>query len=84
MDTNFGTIVCNRMLLNAAKFQGYSFYRFRVIKGKPTVGGGAKITPPAYFQAHSIPVELPQKKHLMYPSMHFEVTEEEPFSCAEE
>ena len=24
------------MLLNAAKFQGYSFYRSRVIKGKPT------------------------------------------------
>ena len=23
------------MLLNAAKFQGYNFYRFRDIKGKP-------------------------------------------------
>ena len=30
------------MLLNAAKSQGYSFYRFWVIKGKPTRG---KITP---------------------------------------
>ena len=30
------------MLLNAAKCQGYSFYRFWVIKGKPT---GDKITP---------------------------------------
>ena len=29
----------NRMLLNAANFQGYSFYRFWVIKGKPTGGG---------------------------------------------
>ena len=38
MDTKFGTNVSNRMLLNAAKFQGYSFYRFGVIKGKPTRG----------------------------------------------
>ena len=30
------------MLLNAAKSQGYSFYRFWVIKRKPT---GGKITP---------------------------------------
>ena len=28
------------MLLNASKCQGYNFYRFWVIKGKPTVGGG--------------------------------------------
>ena len=28
------------MLLNAAKCQGYSFYRLWVIKGKPTGGGG--------------------------------------------
>ena len=34
------------MLLNAAKFQRYSFYRFWVIKGKPTWGGGGEITPP--------------------------------------
>ena len=33
------------MLLNAAKHQGYSFYRFLVAKGKP-IGGGSKITPP--------------------------------------
>ena len=31
------------MLLNAAKCQGYSFYLFWVIRGKPT---GGKITPP--------------------------------------
>ena len=31
-----------RMLLNAAKCQGYSFYSFWVIKGKPA--GGGKIT----------------------------------------
>ena len=40
MNTKFGANVSNRMLLNAAKSQGYSFYRFGVIKGKPTAGGG--------------------------------------------
>ena len=35
------------MLLNAAKFQGYSFYCFWVIKEKPTKGGGVKLPPPA-------------------------------------
>ena len=41
MDTKFGTNVSNRMLLNAAKFQDYSFYRILVIKAKPIeVGGG--------------------------------------------
>ena len=38
MDTKFGKNVFNRMLLNAAKFQDYRFYRFGVIKGKPTGG----------------------------------------------
>ena len=47
MNTKFGTNVSNRMLLNAAKFQGYSFYRFCVIKGKPTDWGrGVKPPPP--------------------------------------
>ena len=41
-DTKFGTDVSNKMLLNAAKCQCYSFNRFWVIKGKPT---GGKITP---------------------------------------
>ena len=44
MGTKFGTNVSSRMLLNVAKFQGYSFYRFWVIKGKPT--GGIKLPPP--------------------------------------
>ena len=35
---DWGTNVSNRKLLNAGKFQGYSFYRFWVIKGKPTWG----------------------------------------------
>ena len=38
IDTKFDTNVSNRMLLNAAKFQGYNFYCFWVIKGKPTGG----------------------------------------------
>ena len=48
MDTKFGTILSNKMLLNASKFQGYSFYSFLVIKRRPTGegGGGCKITLP--------------------------------------
>ena len=38
MDTKFGRNVSNRMLLNVAKFQSFSFYRFWVIKGKLTEG----------------------------------------------
>ena len=41
-NTKLGTNVSNKILLNAAKYQGCSFYHFRVIKGKPTgeEGGG--------------------------------------------
>ena len=39
-DTSFGTDVSNKMLLNAAKCQGYSFYRFWVVQRKPKGGGG--------------------------------------------
>ena len=42
-DTKFGTNVSNKILLNAAQCQGYSFYHFWVIKEKPT---GGKIFPP--------------------------------------
>ena len=49
MDTKFSMNVSNRMSLNAAKFQGYSFCRFWVIKGNPTGGGGGgKTTPPTH------------------------------------
>ena len=39
METKFRMNVSNKMLLNAEKCQGYSFYRFWVIKGKPIRGG---------------------------------------------
>ena len=45
MDIKFGTNVSYGMLLNAAKCQGYSFYRFGVIKGKP-IGRGKITLPP--------------------------------------
>ena len=43
-DTEFGPNVSNKMLLNASKCQGYGFYRFWVIKGKPT-GREVKLLP---------------------------------------
>ena len=46
MDTKFGTNVSNKMLLYAAKFQDYSFYRFWNIKGKPTEELGRPPSPP--------------------------------------
>ena len=42
-NTKFGTNIFNKMLLNVAKRQGYSFHHFWVIKGKPT--GGIKLPP---------------------------------------
>ena len=44
-DTRFGTNISNKMLLNAEKCQGCSFYHFWVIKGKPI---GVLILPPTY------------------------------------
>ena len=37
-DTKFVIDVSNKILLNAAKCQGHSFYQFWVIEGKPTWG----------------------------------------------
>ena len=47
-NTKFGKNVSNKILLDAAKCQSYSFYLSWVIKGKPTGGRGVgdKITPP--------------------------------------
>ena len=42
----FGSNFSNEMLLNASKYQGYSFYRLAVIRGKPTTGGKITILPP--------------------------------------
>ena len=44
MYIQFGTNFSNKMLLNAANVQGYSFYHFWVIKGSPT-GAWVKISP---------------------------------------
>ena len=43
-DNKFGINVSNKILLNAAKCQGYSSYHFWVIQGKPT-GMGVKLPP---------------------------------------
>ena len=48
-NTKFGANVSNKILLNTAKCQGYSFTRFCVIKGKPTVGGKL---PPTQIRAN--------------------------------
>ena len=37
-NTKFGTSVSNKLLQDSAKYQGYSVYRFWVIKWKPTGG----------------------------------------------
>ena len=51
MDIKFGKNVSNRMLQNAAKFQGYRFCHFWVINGTPT-GGEAKLPTPPPLLAH--------------------------------
>ena len=48
-NTKFGTNVSYKMLLNAAKCQGHSFYCFWAIKRKPTGGGGAQLPPTTIF-----------------------------------
>ena len=54
-NTKFGMNASNKMLLNAAKYQGYSFYHFWVIKGKHTGGGGGENnTPPRLGLRHII------------------------------
>ena len=49
--TKFGKNVSNTMLQKVAKCQSYSFYRFWVIKGKPT-GGGVKLRLKANTNQH--------------------------------
>ena len=58
-DTKFGMDVPNEMLLNAAKFHGYSFYYFWVIKRK-TTGGKIPHAPPRLGLKIYSPVKLKQ------------------------
>ena len=58
-NTKFGTSFSKKMSLNAAKCPRYSFYHFRVIKGKP-IGEGLNYLPP------SLPPRLGLKKTLWH------------------
>ena len=46
-DTKFNTNVSNKMLLHVAKCQGYSFYCFWIVKGKPLEGSKITLPPPS-------------------------------------
>ena len=52
-DTNFGTNVSNKILLNAEKCQGNSFYHFWVIKRNLT-GAGGKSTLPTQISVNPV------------------------------
>ena len=52
-NTKFCTNVSNKMLLNAAKCQSCSFYRFWVIKGKPTLR--VKLSPLTQMKVKALP-----------------------------
>ena len=64
-DTKFDMNVSNKTLLNDAKCQGYSFYHFYAIKGKPTAGeggNGLKKNPP-YVGLHKCLSAVFRKRH---------------------
>ena len=68
-DTTSGTNVYNEMLLNAAKCQGYNFYRFWVSKGKTTSGLDY---PPPYTHTHTrTPRLLPENSRWLLLSFMF-------------
>ena len=46
-NTKFDTNVSNKILLNTAKCWGCSFYRFWIVKGKPTEGVKLPPNPPS-------------------------------------
>ena len=52
-NTKFGKIIFNKVLLNPEKFQGYNFYRFWVVKRKPTRRGGKITPPPPHTHTHT-------------------------------
>ena len=56
-DTKFGMNIFNKKLLNTAKCQGYNFYWFWVLRGKPTGGGEEALKlppPPTQIRLHEI------------------------------
>ena len=62
MDTKFGTNVSNRMLLNAAKLQGYSFKVFELSRESQLGGGGGGVKlphPPTPPKNHPTPHSHP-------------------------
>ena len=62
-DIKFEADVSKKMLANATKCQSYSFYRFWVIKRKPTRGGD-KITPPPPTHTHPLGLRKLQTSRL--------------------
>ena len=70
--TKLGTNVSNKMLLKAAKCQGYSFYRFWVIKGGkiallPRLGLNLKDIPINVLKPlFDLDIKLPRKEVLCY------------------
>ena len=74
MNTKFCANVSNRILLNAAKFQGCSFYRFWVIKRKRT---GVKITTTPH-PPPSPPPPPPTHTHRLGLKRHYSATVKHP------
>ena len=53
-NTKFGTNVSNKILLDTAKCQGYSFYHFWFIKGKPTECNIIPLPPPTQTRVNDL------------------------------
>ena len=63
MNTKFGTNVFNKVLLNAQKCQGCSFYRFWVINGKQ-IGGG--LPPPTQIRINTISIYMNRLNNVLF------------------
>ena len=64
---NWGELWVSNLAWNAAKFQGYSFYRSWVIKGKQTGGGGVNLPPSSRLGLNrwSVFLYLPSNKKVL-------------------